>query len=239
MTSRELLRLMLKRWYVILLGGAITLAVIWPVVHRPGVYWTQFSVMLLPPTYEYFPNQLENPQYSLAALAGVIVTDLNGQHQPLLTASSDTTLFGEGQRSGTQVRLPNQGNQWTPLYLSSSIDVQVVDSDPETVELKAQQTTAELSDLLSKRQDALGVMSTMKATMIASPTDPSVYYISGSRFRAAGAVGFVGMLLTIAPVYWLERWQVRRRSKATSRATNARRELTASGGPVRSGRLGP
>src|SRR6476659_4104392 len=133
MTSRELVRLILRRWYLVIVGMLVTLAVLWPTTHRPGVDWTQVEVVLLPPTFEEFPNQYEDPQYSMSALAGVIVTDFNGGHTPLQTATSDTTLYGEGVRNGTQVRMLNLGTQWSPLYDLPRIDVQVVGDDPAAV----------------------------------------------------------------------------------------------------------
>jgi Glycosyltransferase like family len=230
MTSRELLRLLLKRWYFVLLGATVTLAVLWPVTHRAGVYWTQLSVHLFPPTEENFPNKLENPQYSLAALAGVLVTELNGRERPLMMASDLTTLYGEGQTRGVSVRLPNRGNQWRPMYPTATIDVQVVDSNPEAVAREAQRITADLDELLATRQESLGVVPTMRVSMIALPADASVYYIPpGSRMRAAAATAVIGMIMTGVAVYWLERFSTRRRGRAPTGPADGVGEVLLSG----------
>lgn len=214
MTSRGLLTLLVRRWYLVILGLSVTLAVLWPVTHRPGVYWTQVNVVVLPPTYEYFPNKLEDPQYSLAALAGVIVSDYNGQHQPLLMGSADTTLYGEGRSTGAEVRIPNLGNQWKPAYPNATIDVQVVDRDAQVVTDEVDSIVGELKALLANRQDQLGVPPSLRASIITSPTQPSVYYITGSRSRALGAGALVGLGLTVAGVYWVERLLVWRRVRS-------------------------
>ena len=147
----------------------------------------------------------------MTPLAGLIVADFNGIHRPLLTSSSETTLFGQGVRQGVMVRMPNQGNQWQPVYASPNIDVQVVDLSTEAVALEARRVTAELNDLLAKRQQELGVQPSIRATMIASSADPTIVYISGSRARALGAIGLLGMAITTISVYWIELLLVRRR----------------------------
>lgn len=214
MTSIHLFRLLIRRWYLVIVGLALTLVVLWPATHRPGVYWAQVNVVLLPPTTEYYPNKLEDPQFALSALASLIVSDFNGAHQPTLMASSVTTLYGEGRTSGVEVRMPNSGNQWKPLYPSATIDVQAVDSSPDGVTDQITSVTARLKDLLADRQDALGVDPTVRVSLISSPVDPSVYYVTGSRMRALGAGGIVGLAVTVAGVYWFERLLTARRARA-------------------------
>lgn len=212
MTSRELAKLILRRWYLVLVGLVATIAILWPTTHRPGVYWTQVEAVVLPPTFDRFPNRYEDPQYSLSALAGVIVTDFNGGDAPLQTASSGATLYGEGVREGSQVRMLNLGTQWNPLYDLPRIDVQVVGDDSVAVAEQANQITTRLADLLAQRQRDLNVDPALTATMTTSPSEPSVYYITGSRTRAMAAGGIVGLVLTISAVYALEKFLTRRRT---------------------------
>ena len=210
MTSRELLRLVLRRWYLLIAGVALTGVVIWPAAHQPGVYWAQVDVVILPPTDESFPNKLEDPEVNLTALAGVVVADFNRGSLPLLTASADTTLYGEGKRDAIEVRMPNMGNQWTPLYTTPTIDLQVVGGDEESVRENVVATVGELRDLLAVRQQTLGVVSSARATMLASPNEPSVQHVTGSRARVAAAGGTAGIALTIAAIYWFEQLVAKR-----------------------------
>ena len=212
MTASELLKLLLRRWYLMLLGAAMSVGALYVATHQPGVYWTQFNVVLLAPIERYYPNNLADPHYALAPMAGVLATDWNQDDAPLVTASGDTTLFGEGQRQGIEVRLPNQGNQWRPLYFSPNINVQIVNSNPETVAQDARRVSADLEALLQQRQDALRVQPAVKLTTIVSPAEPEISYTTGSRPRAALATGLVGAALTTIAVYWIDRWLAWRRS---------------------------
>ena len=215
MTSRELLRLVLRRWYVMLLGAAISVGALYLITQRPDIYWTHFNVVVLAPLdKDDYPNKLENAHDQLAPMAGLLVADWNGVDRPLLMASDETTLFGETQRKGIQVRVPNEGSQWAPRYFSPNIHVQVVDSNPDTVAQEARRVSVELNALLQKRQDALGIQPAMRMTTMVSPADPTIEYVSGSRARAALATGLVGAALTLIAVYWTERWLVWNRSRS-------------------------
>lgn len=211
MTAKELLRLVLRRWYLMLAGAALTLCVLYVAIHQQGVYWTQFTLVLLSPTGRYYPNKIEDPRYSMSPMAGLLVADWNGSRRPLLTASGDTTLYGEGLRQGVEVRLPNQGSQWQPLYVSPNVDVQVVGADVETVEREAARVTSELSALLDQRQEAAGIRPSMRMTLISSPKEPSVAYVSGSRPRAMLAIGLAGAIVTTSLVCAVD-WYSRRPS---------------------------
>lgn len=227
MTARELVRLLLRRWYVMVVGAALTLGAMSQVWSAPGLYWTQFDVVLLVPQSERFPNNIEDPRLSITPMAGLLVTEFNGDERPRQLASSSTTLYGEGVRSGHLVRLPNRGSQWLPIYSSPTIDVQVVDSDPDVVADKAAQISARLAAILKARQDELRVDEATRMSAIVSPSDPVVSSIPTSRSRALLATGLVGATLSIALVYWLERWRLARRAaRAPSRGrSEVRRRL--------------
>ena len=227
MTSREMLALLVKRWYLVLLGAIITLGVASTTSNPSGIYWTQFNMVLLGPTLEEFPNQLEDSPYSLTPLAGLIVAEYNGNNRPMLTSSSDTTLFGLGDREGVMVRMPNNGNQWQPVYSAPNIDVQVTDRSPEAVQLQITQVTTVLREILDRRQNELGVVPSMKATFIMSSADPTIVYVSGSRVRALGMVALLGVALTIISIYWAERLLHQRRKRGASEKRIGKRAAAA------------
>jgi hypothetical protein len=215
MTAPDLLRLLLRRWYLMLLGAVVTVAATYLMTHQPGVYWTKLNVVVQAPRGDDYSNNFADPHYALAPMAGVLVTDWNGGDRPPLMSSGDTTLFGEGRRHGIEVRVPNEGNQWQPLYYAPNVDVQVVSNDPETVTHEAHRVSTELSAQLERRQAALRIQPAMRMTTIVSPADWRVTYISGSRSRAALATGLVGAASTVIVIYWIERLLAWRRSRRT------------------------
>lgn len=217
MTIRQFLRLLLRRWYLVLVGAIVTVAGIVFMTHREGVYFAQFNAILLAPKEQYFPNQIENPPYPLAPLAGVVAAEWNDSNRPLFTASGDTTVVGLGVRRGAQVRVPNEGSQWQPIFSSPIINVQVVDRDPETVQREAKRIGAELKDILRTQQQSAGVRAQMQVTLITSPDEPAIAYIAGSRPRTAVATGLIGAAATLIIVYWIDRGVRRPRQQDLAR----------------------
>lgn len=222
MTARDFLAAALRRWYVVVLGAALTLGAFTVVQRQAPVFFTQYNIVLVGPSgTEEDNNVLENPRYGLQPLVGVISTDLNEGHPPLLTGDVDATMVGMGAREGVQVRVPNLGTQWRPLFSANYLDVQVAARTPEDVEALAAQASARVADLLEQRQDELGVPGNLRARAVPSSEDPIVYPMAGSRSRALGATGLTGIALTAALVFWLERWRPRHRPAAAPGAAPA------------------
>ncbi len=220
MTSSDLLRIVLRRWYLTVLGAALSVGLVYAATHEPPVYWTQFNMLLLQPRSETHTNYLSNPRYTLYPTAGVVVRDFNADDRAPLLASPDTSMVGQGLTRGVQVRLPNQGSQWRPVFQANFLDVQVVDASPEAVLDRAQAAQERVSRILRRRQDAAHVSPGMQVTSIASTADPVVYQVGGSRMRAAAATGLAGAAITTVVVYWTDRLLLvlRRRRTAASAA---------------------
>ena len=220
MTARGLFTVLLRRWYLLATGAVLTLGTMYGVLHLPGVYWTQVTVVLLAPTEDFYPNKIEDPHYALSPIAGVVVAEWNRDNRPTLTASPDTTLFGEGKRNTVEVRMPNQGSQWRPLYLTPNIDVQVVGSDPELVETRAIEVADELAEILEQEQKNLGVDPRLWITSVSSPAEPTVHDVTGSRTRSLGALGLTGALVSVISIYWIDRGLSRRSRRRDAAAAD-------------------
>lgn len=222
MTSREFLAAALRRWYVVVLGAVLTVGAFAVVQRQAPVFFTQYNIVVVGPSgTEQDSNVLENPRYGLQPLVGVIATDLNDGHPPLLTGDVDATMVGMGAREGVQVRVPNLGTQWRPLFSANYLDVQVAARTPEEVQALARQTSDRVADLLEQRQDELGVPTNLRARAVPSSDDPIVYPMSGSRSRALGATGLTGIAITAALVFWLERRRLRRHPAGSAGASEA------------------
>jgi hypothetical protein len=219
MTSRGMIALLARRWYLLLLGAALTMAGTYVTIQRPGVYWTGYNVVVLAPTEKYYDNQLVDAHHDMARVAGVFVREYNGTHPGLLTASSDTRLYGEGERSAVQVRMANQGSQWKPLYPVPVIDVEVVDSSPELVASRAQATLQQVDAIVRRYQDQAGVAPGWRIVALTSPTDPGISYHNGSRARAAAASGVLGVSLTLVGIWSVDQLLARRRRRTPAAPT--------------------
>lgn len=201
MTSRGLIAVLLRRWYLLLLGAALTLGATWVTTHRPGVYWTGYELVVLAPKEQFYANQLETAHYEMSPIAGMFVRLWNGAHPGLLTASSDTRLYGIGERSAVEVRMSNQGSQWKPLYPVPVIDVEVVGPSAQVVADRSAAVRQQLEALVSARQRGVGVKQRWRIVTLASPQEPTISYHGGSKVRAAGATGILGVSLTFVGIW--------------------------------------
>jgi hypothetical protein len=207
MTTRDLIAAALRRWYVVVLGAAVTLGVLAVVQRQAPVYWTQYNIVMVGPSGDDRSNVLEHPRYGLQPLVGVVATDMNDGHPPRLTGDVAATIVGMGHREGVQVRVPNLGTQWRPLFSANYLDVQVAGPSPEAVLASARATSDRVAELLAQRQDELAVPANLRARAVPSSADPLVVPFAGSRSRALAATGLAGMALTLLVVFWFERWR--------------------------------
>ncbi|SDU84299.1 hypothetical protein SAMN04488544_0817 [Microlunatus sagamiharensis] len=215
MTSRGLVALLVRRWYLLLLGAVLTVAGTYAATHRAGVYWAGYSVVVLAPTQKYYDNSLVNAPYEMPQIAGVFVRQYNGAHPGLRTVSSDTRLYGEGERSAVRVRMVNDGSQWKPLYPVPVIDVQVVDPSPQVVAARSAETLARLEQLVQDYQDQADVKQSWRITTLPS-SDAGITYHNGSTMRAAAATGALGISLSLTGIWWIDRLLLRRRRSASA-----------------------
>jgi hypothetical protein len=211
MTARDLIAAALRRWYVVLLGAVLTVGALYVVTKQAPVYWTQYNILLVGPSGAQKTTVLDDPVYGLQPLVGVLATDFNDGAPPLLTGDVAATIVGEGYREGVQVRTPNLGTQWRPLFPANYLDVQVAASSPEEVLATARATSLRVSVLLEELQDEMGAPLNLRARAVPSSKYPTVIPVSGSRSRALAATGLSGLAVTLAVLLALERRRPSRR----------------------------
>jgi hypothetical protein len=212
MTAGDVLAIVLRRWYLMVVAALVWLGLLWVATHQPPVYFSQFEVVVLPPHEHANPNTLAQGPYELAPLASVVVAGINGTDPPREMGSAGTTLYGEGVRQGHRVRMRNWGTQWQPVYTSPIIDVQVVDRSPQRVEEESARLIAQIGDGLTTLQVESHVTATSAATLQVTPVVPVVQWVGGSRARAAGSVALFGALSSTVLVVGLDRRLAARRT---------------------------
>lgn len=221
LTAIEFIRLLCRRWPVVVAGAVLTVLGGYLLVHRAPLYYCHTQVMVLPPVEQHTVNVLTRGSYSLTELASVLVTDYNHGKRPLQMNSSEATLYGEEVRSGTVVRLHDSGGQWVSIFDQPVIDVEVVDPDPNKVATETAAVTARLSQLLNYRQQSLGIAQTSQSSLRESPAVPVIAEVSGARSRTAAGALLIGFWMTLVASYLADRAISRRRFGRTARQRDA------------------
>jgi len=198
MTTRTLLAVALRRWYVLLLGLALTvvatrLVMVW----NPVVYSSTTTITLL----QSGPNPLRANADDLVATASALVVRANGGTTVTKTSSPETTLVGEGIVDGSRVRLRDVGGQWTTSIPDPVIIVEVTGPDQTDVLAQTARLISDVDDDLAELQDQLGITENRLFTAL-SPEQPEIAALgAASKSRAMLGAAGIGLLLTALMLY--------------------------------------
>ncbi len=195
MTVHELFGCLVRRWYVVLLGLALTAAAVAGVRTLPGVWFGQVNVVFLVPSEGRY-NPLSVTTQSLITTAGAVARAVAPPEQRYRVTAEGVTLLDEGIRHGHSVRLPNAGGQWDYRFDDPILDVQATGATPEEVEAEMTTALTSIEEQLRAFEDRAGVIESGRILMRLNPTEPVYRYDDGSRVRAAAAAGLVGVTLT-------------------------------------------
>lgn len=214
MTLADLLRALLRRWPVVLVGLAITAGATVFGTSATPVYHSRTEVVFLAPVSARYPNELVTQTESLIVTAGAVARRINGAESPVIYGSSLANPIGApGNGEKTWINLVNIGTQWVPVFDDQILLIDAIGDTTEEVTDRIQAADAKIGDALQDLQAEQGVDPTAYITTRLSPVEPVVAEVKGSRVRAMGMTAAIGGLLTLAAVVTLE---VRSRSSRAS-----------------------
>ena len=223
MTTADVLELVFRRWYVVLLGLLLTAMLVQDVRNEQPVYWSQAEVTLINAPKPDAPNELTSATKSLIAMAGLVVEDVQGQDaQPAVSDRVD--LPGLGVRVGSLVRLPNAGGQWEPNFNRPVVDVQVVAASEEEASRQLLELVTRVEQALDDRQAADGIPPSARIRATASVNHVRVSELSGAPSRAGMMTLLLGVAGSLAAAYAVDRvsrLRERRRRPAASQASGS------------------
>jgi hypothetical protein len=222
MTTATLLRTLGRRWYVVFTILLITAAVLVHIKHKPSVYWSQVDVVFLIPKSAHYPNSIAETTSSVISTAGLVAEDVNrGVHQPA-TASSGTTIVGEGVRNGYSVRLPNAGGQWAYDFERPVLDVQVVGADASGVMQELVRIVDLIEADLHRLQASQGTRPSDFITASSAPSRAVVLHLDGHPSRAYAVTMLLGLWVAVLAAVGSDVLLRRRRRRASTSATQPR-----------------
>ncbi|WP_213816485.1 hypothetical protein [Glaciihabitans sp. dw_435] len=222
MTVRGVLRLLLRRWYVVLVCAAVTAFSIGSVSKIQGVYTTQVQVVFLSPLSV---NTLEDFTDGIVQFAALVERKFNGNRGSAPITLQSSSLYGEGVREGYRVTLVDSGGQWGTNFNRQMLSVEVVGSSPEQVSATVTDVTDRISRIAADEQSAQHVATADRIETITSPEAPVIGYVGGNLPRAAlailalgGASAVVASAGVDSAAVQVGRWRSRRRKGAGAAA---------------------
>ncbi|GAA1969441.1 hypothetical protein GCM10009798_32530 [Nocardioides panacihumi] len=211
MTTERLVRILLRRWYVVGLGLAITVLGMQQVRAQQGVFFSQVDVVFTAPPTRVAPNTIQANASGLVSIAGMVAAEVNKASNTPVTASAGATLAGQGVRDGYQVRLPSDGGQWSRNFDRPVLDVQAIGAEPEMVRQRVVTVVAEIDRVLAELQNADGIPAEDQVKTLSAPTSAQIFYRKGNTSRATAVTALLGFWLTVVLTVAADSVLVRRR----------------------------
>jgi hypothetical protein len=217
-TFRDILRSLLRRWYVLAVALVCIAVAILALTRVDGVYAVRVKLVLLPPTIETADeNILRGNSESLVHFAALIERSYNGNAEQPQFASVDAPMYASGRTSGVKVFLPNAGGQWSADFREAKLVVEAVDPSAEQVEKRLNATVAEIRELALQLQRAQGVDDAHLVSVLVSEETTGIQFVQGSKVRAAGGILILGLAIGVVATVLLDRAITRKLRSNSSR----------------------
>lgn len=214
MTALQLLRIVGRRWYVIVAGALLCALAFWYLDRSTGpVYSADTEVVFSAPGRGGLTANANGVMDGLVGFASAVQRDvLHGAPSPALVTDK-ATLHGTGVSKGYSITLPNEGGQWQLSYNSPALAVSVVGPTAEWVKATSERLVSTIETTAVERQKASGVASYAMITTGRVPENISVVYVGGTKgtdIRALVAISAVGLSISGTAAVLLDRRLERR-----------------------------
>lgn len=226
MTLSDLVRAMLRRWPILLLGIVVTSTAAYFAINDRGVYTSRVEILLLAPTSTANPNALKTQSEDIIDTAGVLVKRVVGAGKVTKFNSPDVSLVGLGVRDGWSLRQPDSGGQWGTNFSTQTMILEVVGLDVATVQERQNELISRIRAELQSMQLEQGVDSINYITMNLAPATPITYHVGGSKYRALGMCGLLGAGTTVGIVALLDHRARRRLQSKDAQERHVRQQPT-------------
>ncbi|MGO4383807.1 hypothetical protein [Specibacter sp. RAF43] len=208
MTRFELVRLLVRRWYVVLAVAVATVIGVGLLQPPTVVYGAKVNVMFLPPD-----GVLMDQTESLIYFAALVERTFNQGHAAPRVSSASATLYGAGVRQGYSVSLFDTGGQWQTNFNRPVLQVEVVDSGAAAVQTQLDAIFTKIDTIARQTQAEAGVKPAKMIRSNQSPSPPVIVRVGGSRSRVAAGMLCLGLGFAVGACYYTDRILARRRRR--------------------------
>lgn len=205
LTPEGLARVLLRRWYVLLLAALLTGAGCYPALRPAPRYQSSAVLVVKPPRTDSQPNQLTNLQPSLAMVSFAVV-------QQLQSPAGRDELREAGVHGTYRLTPRNSGTSATPYYSIPTLQVEAEQSAPEEADRVVQAIIGVYSRHLTALQTQQHVPDSTLLT-VDLVNRPGTVALPPNRTRAVAGVGALGTLAGVMTALWTERYATARRRR--------------------------
>ncbi|MFF9197545.1 Wzz/FepE/Etk N-terminal domain-containing protein [Streptomyces sp. NPDC014779] len=205
LTPEGLVRVLLRRWYVLLLAALVTGAACYPSLRPPPRYQSSAVLVVKPPRTDNQPNQLTNLQPSLAMVSYAVV-------QRLQSPAGRAELKSAGAHGSYRLTPRNSGTSATPYYSIPTLQIESEQSAPEEADRVVQRVIDVYARHLEQLQAEQKVPAAARLT-VDLVNRPGTVALPPNRTRAFAGVGALGVLTGVVCALWTEQYAGGRRAR--------------------------
>lgn len=217
----DVVRVLLRQWVIVVVGGVITVGCGLLVIRDNPVFFTRTEIAFLAPTSSVYPNALRTQSEDIIETAGVVAKRVTGASKVTKYAAPEVTLVGLGVRDGWSLRLPDTGGQWATNFATQKLTLDVVSPSRAETAARQQALLDQIGHELLTLQQAAGVDPVDQITMLPAPQSTVIFQVSGNRQRALMMTALLGGLLTVAVALAVERRRRARRALSRESTTES------------------
>jgi len=200
-TAPALLRVLFRRWYIVLAVLAVAGMCFVLLDRAGGTYVSETKVVFVIPGSTAVGVFDDRKRDTLVEFVAAVELEVNRGEPPDRLAES-APLVGAGVRQGSQVVMPNTGGQWQYSFPDPVLSVRVAGSSPQEVRASLQRLLDRIDTVTADQQRGMDVRDVISTERV--PVEATVDYVGGSRrtqARALLAFGLVGLgLAAVAAV---------------------------------------
>ncbi len=212
MTSYDVIRALLRRWWFLGTGLALTLIVVAAIFTRSTpIYWTTYDLNLVAPDRSGEVYSRVNAPSGVTPVAGVLEVLLAGNDTGPSAATQQVPIFALSHQFGVDVRAKDKGLQWSRDYVAALV-VQIAQPSRAEVEAQVDVLGRRAAEALSEIQDQQSVPAEARLTL-EEPGVVQIIEIAPSRIRAVAGALLLGLGVSLVLTVLLDRRLIARRRR--------------------------
>lgn len=216
MTTVQLLKVLRRRWYVLIVGLLCSTTALLMFSQSERVYFAQTDVVFEAPGVPTLAGVNSEFSESLNFFAGIVERTVNNGSESVRLSSPTATLYGIGVHRGKSVVLADRGGQWVHVFDRPILSIQVVDSSPERVAAVMAATVSDVAATAESIQSASGAPSATRITVTTTPEQPEIASFGQTltgRAKGLASMGAVGFGLSAAVACLVDGYALRHRRR--------------------------
>ena len=209
MTSYDVALALLRRWWALAIGIALTFGSVAVGARSDPIYWTTYDVNLVAPDRSGAAYSRAAAPYGVTAVAGVLEVLLAGNPTGAAAATQQVPIFGLDHKTGFDVRAKDKGLQWSRDYVAA-LTVQISAPSRDAVLSQVEELGRSAQKDLLELQDDQQVPPKERLTL-ESPEAVEILEIKPSRIRAVAGTVVLGLGLSVFLTVVIDRGLMARR----------------------------